>query len=1336
MKRFKRDGVSASVKNLIPLFDKKSGYWALVNRLGAASHAATNLDTLLSMATRELGQLLGVARSAIVLRQADGVRSRADYCAQGVEPGAREKLVLVDVELTRGIKGRAGLLEITDFDNAATGQLLSPGLSGFMREAGLKSLLVAPLAADGCELGSLIVYHNRRRRWAGIDKQFVEAVASSLTHTVYRIQSEEKARSISDREALLSKLGSTIHGTLDSDALLQSIVTELGAALGVCRCRLVLIPDPLPEALPVSHEYIAPCCATRPQVLQRIPVAGNRHLKALLETPLPVESNDVSNDPGLATLKDLLEQSGVKSLLSSSIRLGGRAIGVLSLHHCEQNHVWTQWEMDVVQSVSEQAAVAIRQAELYREARESATRAALVNQIVASIRRSLDLQETLQVAVEELGKALGANLTHFRQLVVDQVRIVAEHVSGNGAPMSHVRVSRDNYIASVLNETRRTLVLEDVRAFIAAHPEEAATVSAWQHEPFILSQIICPIFVNDGLWGSVSIGQTDQLRRWTANEIALVEDVTAQIAVAISHSNLFEEAKQSARVESLISHIIHGINQSNRIDEIYPVVAQELCEHLGTDSILIARHKPEDGLWTIECEYSDGRISTPGRSYHDSDFLSFVAHEKEGLILSDDTETDARFASYLDRYLRPAGTRAFMNVRVFYNDIPKLSITAVMRNSPRAWTNDESNVMRAAANQVLIALERAELFGQVSRGKYEWETTFDALTDGIFIFDQRGQLRRVNKAAADFEGVQVRELIGRRCCQLMQGIEADSCRVAQVINTGRAVTFELVPEKLARPVLVTISPLLHDTISTAYKDDLLANGEDKTKAALGAVCIVRDLSELRTAEAEAREQRSFLIKLIEHANDSIYALAPDGRLIWFNERLIKFFGYTREELESGPFRQFIPPGEKRMVIERFNKALAGEAQTFEMHANKKNGEPRLLLITYTPIYDQGRVSSILSIARDITEERVESQRAAQAEKLRALGQLASGVAHNFNNHLAAILGHTQLIKRSCKDERISQRLDIIERAALDGSETVKRIQGFGLQQDGAALEPIDLNQLVQDSANLTCARWRDDAQARGINYKVEMELASLPMVRGSASELREVFVNIILNALDAMPQGGRLCITTKVEKSAVKVEFIDSGIGMTEAVRARIFEPFFTTKSVTGTGLGLAVSHSIIERHGGRLEASSDMGAGSTFSITLPVASDHSKRTSRGQTVKVDGAQVLVIDDDERVREALVGMLGSAAHCADQAASGREAISKMEEKRFDLVFTDLSMPEMDGWAVAREIRSRWPGTKIVLITGHALPPDADKHNGELVDEIIFKPVQFDDISLTINSVLA
>ncbi|HEX8184093.1 MAG TPA: ATP-binding protein, partial [Blastocatellia bacterium] len=513
-------------------------------------------------------------------------------------------------------------------------------------------------------------------------------------------------------------------------------------------------------------------------------------------------------------------------------------------------------------------------------------------------------------------------------------------------------------------------------------------------------------------------------------------------------------------------------------------------------------------------------------------------------------------------------------------------------------------------------------------------------------------------------------------------------------------------------------------------------GAVKQNGSLGAVCIVRDLSELRAAEAAAREQRSFLVKLIEHANDAIFAFSPKGVLIWFNEQLCSLSGYSREELMSSDYRQFLTSEDKRLAVDRFAGALAGEAQSFEMQALRKNGETRLLLITYTPIYDEGGVTSVLTIARDITEERLASERAAQADKLRALGQLASGVAHNFNNVLAAILGHAQLIKRDCKDERTAHRMDIIEKAALDGAQTVKRIQGFGLQQNEEVDETFDLNQIVQDSTHLTRARWRDEAQARGLHYEVELDLKPVPLARGTASELREVFVNIILNALDAMPQGGRLHIATEAQGPSVKVAFTDSGIGMSREVSEHIFEPFFTTKGVSGMGLGLAVSYSIVERHGGRIEIRSSPGRGTTFTVTLPTRRTARSKATRDHRSKVRKASILVIDDDERVREALVGMLNSAGHSTVHAANGREALTKMELGGFDLVFTDLSMPEMDGWAVASEIRRRWPAVKIVMITGYAVPPETVNRHRNLVNEVISKPIRFDDISATLSHVLS
>jgi PAS domain S-box-containing protein len=1308
---------------------------ALTNRLLTAIRNTVGVDEILKVAVDGIGLTLRVSRVVIYKLGGGDVNSDSLFTAQAEYRSSALVPSLIGAELD--LEGSPLLTQLL------SGQVIhvpdtsqsDPIVRAMSVRLGVRAMILAPITYNGHTAATIALEQFDNPRVFSKDEiKLLELVTEQTAVALYQAELYREAQEASRRDALISKLSSAIHSSLDSEAVLRAIVDELGVALSVCRCRMALFPTPLPEMVPVNHEYVAACCADRSSVLQEIQTVNNPFLQSVLAQENPVAIGNPANDVRFAPLRTRLEAGGVKSILTTAIRVDGKPIGILSLHHCDRPHRWTQWEADLVKSVANQAAVAIRQAELYREVRESAQRASLANQIVASIRRSLDLNETLQVAVEEVGRALGANRVCFRKLVSGDGVIVTEYLTDPELSLSHVRASTNDYITNYLIENRRTLIIDDVRGFASAYPDLASTVAVWQVEPINLSQIVCPIFVNGECWGGLSINQTDHPRKWTASEIALVEMVAAQIEVAVSHSNLFQETKQAVERETLISHISHGVNQSNRSDEIFPIVARELGEHLATDKILVTRFNQGSGLWAVVCEYAEGKIFNTERTYRTEDVDRFSALAENGVIVCNDPEDDPRLDAGLKQVLRAAGTRAFLSARLSYKDGTPLVITAVMKSGPRRWTADEIEVVRAAADQVVIALERAELFELVSHGKVQWEATFDALSDGIFIFDKYGVLRRINEAAAAFEGASIRDLIGRQCCTLLQGVEGETCRVAQVIESGRPATFELVPGRLSRPVLVTISPLTNG--SRDAEDHEPPRDSNLDDAPRGAVCIVRDLSELRAAEAAAREQRSFLVKLIEHANDSILAFSPEGRLIWFNEQLIAHSGYSRQELEGGDYRLFVFGEQKKLATERFSRALDGHAQTFEMNVVRKSGETRVLLITYTPIYDEGRVSSVLSIARDITEERLASERAAQADKLRALGQLASGVAHNFNNILAAILGHAQLIKRDCRDEGLAQRMDIIEHAALDGAQTVKRIQAFGAQQNDSVNESLDINQLVQDSTTLTQARWCDEAQARGLQYDVELDLQPVPEVRGSGSELREVFVNIILNALDAMPQGGRIRISTETKAGFVNVNLTDSGIGMDSSVCDHIFEPFFTTKGVMGTGLGLAVSHSIVERHGGHIDARSSLGKGTTFTISLPISSFADESVTGNAFSSTRSVNVLVVDDDRRVREALVGMLNMAGHRTDHAESGHEALAKLEHGKFDLVFTDLSMPEMDGWAVAGEVRRRWPGVKVVLITGYAVSPDIVDSNRDLVSEVILKPIRFDELSTTMIQVLS
>src|SRR5262249_5075006 len=271
-----------------------------------------------------------------------------------------------------------------------------------------------------------------------------------------------------------------------------------------------------------------------------------------------------------------------------------------------------------------------------------------------------------RVAVQELGYALDVSRVIFRKVEDRQIVVVAEYLRNESESLMGAPEDRTNYQAQQMIQTRRTFILDDVGAFVVAHPELGSTVRGWQGPGRSRSEIVCPIFVNNAFWGGLSIDQTDRVRRWTASEIALVEAVTAQIEVAVSHSRLFEEARLTARREALISRIIHGINQSNRLDEIMPLVVKELGDYIASDSLSIAKYTPDNDIWQIEWEYKGGVINSRTARYNGEDFAAIRERMRLGPLVIDDVEADPAAAPYLERYLRPIRTRSLLAVPIYY----------------------------------------------------------------------------------------------------------------------------------------------------------------------------------------------------------------------------------------------------------------------------------------------------------------------------------------------------------------------------------------------------------------------------------------------------------------------------------------------------------------------------------------------------------------------------------------------------------------------------------------------------------------------------------------------
>jgi len=357
----------------------------------------------------------------------------------------------------------------------------------------------------------------------------------------------------------------------------------------------------------------------------------------------------------------------------------------------------------------------------------------------------------------------------------------------------------------------------------------------------------------------------------------------------------------------------------------------------------------------------------------------------------------------------------------------------------------------------------------------------------------------------------------------------------------------------------------------------------------------------------------------------------------------------------------------------------------------------------------------------------------QAEKLRAMGEMASGVAHDFNNVLAVVLGNIQLLLYQLdhlSPEEIREGLKIIEQSSKDGAETVRRIQEFtGVRRDKEFIS-LSLNEIITEVVNITQPRWKDQTQKKGIQVGLAAQLGEIPLIMGSPSELREVLTNIIFNAVDAMPEGGKLTIATQPQAEGwVEVRIADTGIGMTEEVKKRIFDPFFTTKGVTNSGLGMSVSYGIIKRHGGEILIESELGKGTTFIIHLPTGYGEEETAVKEVTPIKESrqARILVIDDEDSVRDILSRMLKIKGHQVVVASNGEEGIEQFRSQPFDLVFTDLGMPKISGWEVGKTIKGINPKIPIAMITGWGIELDREKMSESGIDLIVSKPFNFDQV---------
>ena len=377
-----------------------------------------------------------------------------------------------------------------------------------------------------------------------------------------------------------------------------------------------------------------------------------------------------------------------------------------------------------------------------------------------------------------------------------------------------------------------------------------------------------------------------------------------------------------------------------------------------------------------------------------------------------------------------------------------------------------------------------------------------------------------------------------------------------------------------------------------------------------------------------------------------------------------------------------------------------------------------------------------TIAEAHTRYEAQREQEIHAQKMAALGELSFGVAHNVNNTLTGILGRAQLILRNSNDPaKIEAGLELIIKSAEDGAHIIRRIQDFARQRPSREFETVAIAELLKDACEMTRPRWESRSEFAPIRFALHADCKAF--IKGDPVELREVLVNMIYNAIDAMPSGGEVRVATQEIRDRVVVYITDTGTGMTPEVKQRLFDPFFTTKGKAGTGMGLAVSFGIIRRHEGSIEVDSEPGRGTTFKISLPkvtpAGATEDSNTGAVQTstsTTEDKVRVMVVDDETHVREVLIEALEAEGCEVVSAESGEIALALYDQYngKFDAVFTDIGMPSMNGWELVTEIRQRTENMPIAIISGWADAISLQTRNAVKADWVVAKPFDIDRIS--------
>ncbi|HKU61236.1 MAG TPA: PAS domain S-box protein [Gemmatimonadales bacterium] len=636
-----------------------------------------------------------------------------------------------------------------------------------------------------------------------------------------------------------------------------------------------------------------------------------------------------------------------------------------------------------------------------------------------------------------------------------------------------------------------------------------------------------------------------------------------------------------------------------------------------------------------------------------------------------------------------------------------LTIIGGLASRSRRLALDQARENGELRRRAETAVEKLQSQAEAARGGAEALSRLAAIVtssrDAIVGKTLDGVVTTWNAGAERTFGYSAAEMIGQSIYRLIPDDRHDAERdLLERLRRGESVELEEA-ERIRKDgeriwITLSVSPV-----------------RDAEGRLVGAASIKRDITERRRAEAELRRHQDQLRLAHRAARIGAWHWDVASRLLTWDDGLRQLYGLGPDEQvrDLAGFLARVHPEDRERVEASFQRALQGGGGLgHEYRIVMPSGEIRWLAdLGQVGVDAEGRPIYITGIGLDITERRAAEERLREAHRLQAAGQLAGGIAHEANNQMSVVLGAVHfLLRRRDLPETAAADVELVRRAAERTATITQQLLAFSRRQL-LRLENLDLNALVRAAEPLL-------RRSLAETQELVVRTGELPgLVRADHNQLEQVLLNLVLNARDAMPNGGQVTIETGGRGQDAELTVRDDGLGMDQQTLRRAFEPFFTTKEVgQGTGLGLSVVHGIVAQMGGRIEAESQPGRGSTFTLRLPIVpatTPGAEARGAAPAAPPGGTTIMVVEDDEAVRRMTVRALGEAGYATMEAADGKEALRLVADraKPPDLVVTDLGMPRMDGHELARRLRADHPTVPVLLISGH-VDPDPQPVDGE------------------------